>query len=30
MTTPQLDHAEGLAFDREGYLYCGGERGQIY
>jgi gluconolactonase len=30
MTTPQLDHAEGLAFDREGALYCGGERGQIY
>jgi sugar lactone lactonase YvrE len=30
MTTPQLDHAEGLAFDREGRLYCGGERGQIY
>jgi sugar lactone lactonase YvrE len=30
MTTPQLDHAEGLAFDRQGRLYCGGERGQIY
>ncbi len=30
MTTPQLDHAEGLAFDHEGFLYCGGERGQIY
>jgi sugar lactone lactonase YvrE len=30
MTTPQLDHAEGLAFDHEGHLYCGGERGQIY
>ena len=30
MTTPQLDHAEGLAFDRDGRLYCGGERGQIY
>jgi gluconolactonase len=30
MTTPQLDHAEGLAFDSEGRLYCGGERGQIY
>lgn len=30
MTTPQLDHAEGLAFDRDGHLYCGGERGQIY
>jgi hypothetical protein len=22
MTTPQLDHPEGLAFDREGRLYC--------
>ena len=30
MTTPQLDHPEGLAFDREGRLYCGGERGQIF
>jgi hypothetical protein len=30
MTDPQLDHPEGLAFDREGRLYCGGERGQIY
>lgn len=30
MTTPQLDHAEGLAFDAQGNLYCGGERGQIY
>ncbi len=25
-----LDHPEGLAFDREGILYCGGEAGQIY
>jgi gluconolactonase len=30
MTTPQLDHPEGLAFDRAGRLYCGGERGQIF
>lgn len=30
MTTPQLDHAEGLTFDQDGQLYCGGERGQIY
>lgn len=30
MTSPQLDHAEGLAFDRDGRLYCGGERGQIF
>ena len=25
-----LDHPEGLAFDREGNLWAGGERGQIY
>lgn len=30
MTRPQLDHPEGLAFDREGRLYCGGEQGQIF
>lgn len=30
MTTPQLDHAEGLAIDPDGVVYCGGERGQIY
>ncbi len=30
MTRPQLDHPEGLAFDRDGRLYCGGERGQIF
>lgn len=25
-----LDHPEGLVFDEEGNLYCGGELGQIY
>jgi sugar lactone lactonase YvrE len=30
MTRPQLDHPEGLAFDRDGRLYCGGEQGQIF
>ncbi|HEX2268689.1 MAG TPA: hypothetical protein VHH35_04105, partial [Pyrinomonadaceae bacterium] len=25
-----LDHPEGLAFDSEGYLWCGGELGQLY
>ena len=25
-----LDHPEGLAFDREGYLWAGGEAGQVY
>ncbi|HEU4685515.1 MAG TPA: SMP-30/gluconolactonase/LRE family protein [Nitrospira sp.] len=30
MTSPQLDHPEGLAFDKAGRLYCGGERGQIF
>jgi gluconolactonase len=25
-----LDHPEGLAFDSEGHLWCGGELGQIY
>ena len=30
MTTPAARSAEGLAFDRDRVLYCGGERGQIY
>jgi len=30
LTNPQLDHPEGLAFDQDGTLYCGGERGQLY
>jgi gluconolactonase len=25
-----LDHPEGLAFDRDGFLWAGGEQGQIY
>jgi gluconolactonase len=25
-----LDHPEGLAFDREGFLWAGGEAGQVY
>src|SRR5512141_2260106 len=25
-----LDHPEGLAFDREGILWAGGEQGQLY
>lgn len=25
-----LDHPEGLAFDREGHLWAGGEQGQVY
>ena len=25
-----LDHPEGLAFDRDGFLWAGGELGQIY
>ena len=28
--TGGLDHPEGLAFDREGYLWAGSESGQIY
>lgn len=27
---PRLSHPEGLAFDKEGNLWCGGERGEIY
>jgi sugar lactone lactonase YvrE len=29
-TDPQLDHPEGIAVDRDGNVWCGGERGQIY
>ena len=28
--TEGLDHPEGLAFDAQGYLWCGGELGQLY
>jgi gluconolactonase len=30
ITEPQLDHPEGLAVHRDGSVWCGGERGQIY
>ena len=30
LTDPQLDHPEGLAVHRDGSIWCGGERGQIY
>jgi gluconolactonase len=30
LTEPRLDHPEGLAVHRDGSLWCGGERGQIY
>jgi gluconolactonase len=30
LTEPQLDHPEGLAVHRDGSVWCGGERGQIY
>ncbi len=29
-TEPTLDHPEGLAVHRDGSVWCGGERGQIY
>jgi gluconolactonase len=29
-TEPVLDHPEGLAVHRDGSVWCGGERGQIY
>lgn len=29
-TEPRLSHPEGLAFDKEGNLWCGGENGEIY
>src|SRR5215212_6543591 len=29
-TEPMLDHPEGLAVHRDGSVWCGGERGQIY
>lgn len=30
LTEPQLDHPEGVAIHRDGSIWCGGERGQIY
>jgi gluconolactonase len=30
LTDPRLDHPEGLAVHRDGSVWCGGERGQIY
>ncbi len=27
---PMLDHPEGLAVHRDGSIWCGGERGQVY
>jgi sugar lactone lactonase YvrE len=30
LTDPQLDHPEGVAIHRDGSIWCGGERGQIY
>lgn len=29
-TTPQLNHPEGIAFDKNGDIWCGGERGEIF
>lgn len=29
-TEPQLNHPEGIAIDREGNIWCGGERGEIF
>jgi sugar lactone lactonase YvrE len=30
ISEPRLAHPEGLAVDRDGYVWCGGELGQIY
>ena len=30
LTDPQLDHPEGLAVHRDGSVWCGGERGQVF
>ncbi|MBO9605784.1 MAG: SMP-30/gluconolactonase/LRE family protein [Paenibacillaceae bacterium] len=29
-TEPQLNHPEGIAFDSDGQIWCGGERGEIF
>src|SRR3712207_5048041 len=30
LAEPRLDHPEGLAVHRDGSVWCGGERGQVY
>jgi gluconolactonase len=30
LTEPRLDHPEGVAVHRDGSVWCGGERGQVY
>jgi gluconolactonase len=30
LSDPQLDHPEGLAVHRDGSVWCGGERGQVF
>jgi gluconolactonase len=30
LTEPMLDHPEGIAVHRDGSIWCGGERGQVY
>jgi gluconolactonase len=30
LTDPRLDHPEGLAVHRDGSVWCGGERGQVF
>jgi sugar lactone lactonase YvrE len=30
LAEPRLDHPEGLAIHRDGSVWCGGERGQVY
>src|SRR5215210_8290889 len=30
VTEPRLSHPEGVAVDDDGYIWCGGELGQIY
>src|SRR5207244_350247 len=30
LTDPQLDHPEGVAVHRDGSVWCGGERGQVF
>jgi sugar lactone lactonase YvrE len=30
VTEPRLSHPEGIAIDADGFVWCGGERGEIY